>query len=120
MPSRYFRQLQEISDTVIDAEWEGSLDEAMQLIQNEQTALTGKINMGKARQRYLEHLSKKEEDGDKDEDEEVCILCRCDFTRGYITQCAHVFCEVSYYATIGPSTKASMSLLGLFESLAWP
>lgn len=28
-----------------------------------------------------------------DEDDECCILCKCEFTRGYITQCAHVFCE---------------------------
>ncbi|KIJ64355.1 hypothetical protein HYDPIDRAFT_154792 [Hydnomerulius pinastri MD-312] len=89
----YFRQLQEISDTVAEVIWDGSVDDAMEATKTEQTDLGNKINTGRARQRYLDHLAKNKEDGTMDEDDECCILCRCEFTRGFITQCAHVFCE---------------------------
>jgi E3 ubiquitin-protein ligase SHPRH len=61
----------------------------------DQAELEGNINTNRARQRFLDHLAKNKEDGATDEDDECCILCRCSFTRGYITNCAHVFCEVS-------------------------
>ncbi|KAH7925001.1 hypothetical protein BV22DRAFT_1034512 [Leucogyrophana mollusca] len=89
----YFRQLQEISDTVAEVVWEGGVDVAMGILEAEQAELDGKINTGRARQRYLDHLAKNKEDGTADEDDEACILCRCEFKRGFITQCAHVFCE---------------------------
>lgn len=84
--SRYFRQLQELSDTVTEAEWEGSLFEATAKAEQERGELDVKINAGKARQRYLDHLAKAQGNGALDEDEECCILCKCEFTRGYITQ----------------------------------
>ena len=68
----------------------------MQATVFDQTELEGKINTSRARQRFLDHLAKNKEDGATDEDDECCILCRCSFTRGYITNCAHVFCEVSH------------------------
>ncbi|KAI0246671.1 SNF2 family N-terminal domain-containing protein [Lactifluus subvellereus] len=88
----YFRQLQEISDSVKEAEW-GDVDVGLALQRNgvAQAELERRINTGRARQRYLTHLS---EGRDGEEDEEgCCILCNCEFLRGYITQCAHVFCE---------------------------
>lgn len=51
----------------------------------EQNELEGKINTNRARQRFLNHLAKNKEDGMMDEDDECCILCRCEFKRGYIT-----------------------------------
>lgn len=87
----YFRQLQEISDSVAEVTWlDSTLAGALQACRTEQTELEAKINTSRARQRYLDHLAKN--DGMNEEDE-TCILCRCDFTRGFITQCAHVFCE---------------------------
>ena len=83
---RYFRQLQELSDTVAEATWEGSVTEAIAKAEIERADLDVKINTGRARQRYLEHLAKSQEEGTLDEDEECCILCKCEFTRGYITQ----------------------------------
>ncbi|KAH9068111.1 SNF2 family N-terminal domain-containing protein [Lactarius deliciosus] len=76
----YFRQLQEISDSVRDAEW------------GDEAELERKINTGRARQRFLAHLSEAQDAGEG-EVEEGCILCGNEFIRGYITQCAHVFCE---------------------------
>ncbi|KAI0789257.1 SNF2 family N-terminal domain-containing protein [Abortiporus biennis] len=89
----YFRQLQELSDTVMEAEWEGDLVDALQRMQDTSEELTVKINTGRARHRYMEHLTKVQGDGGAAEDDDCCILCKCEFTRGYLTQCAHVFCE---------------------------
>ena len=82
---RYFRQLQELSDTVVEGTWETTLEEAIQNCKAEQADLDGKINTSRARRRYLDHLAKNQEQGMEDEDDGCCILCRCDFTRGYIT-----------------------------------
>lgn len=89
----YFRQLQELSDTVAEALWEGSAIDGIAKAEAEKKELEVKINTGRARQRYLEYLAKAQVDGNAEDDEDCCILCKCEFTRGYITQCAHVFCE---------------------------
>ncbi|KAF9221774.1 hypothetical protein BS17DRAFT_757183 [Gyrodon lividus] len=88
----YFRHLQEISDTVAEVVWEGPLVDAMEATKNERVDLDDKIKTVRARQRYLDHLAKNKE-GTMDNDDESCILCQCEFTRGFITQCAHLFCE---------------------------
>ena len=44
------------------------------------------MNTTRARQHYLDNLVDNHDELDSDEDDRVCILCRCDFTRGYITQ----------------------------------
>ncbi|KAJ6581273.1 SNF2 family N-terminal domain-containing protein [Mycena capillaripes] len=90
---RYFRQLQEISDAVADVVFENTAAQALLECATEQRDLAVKINTNRARQRYLDHLSKNKVSGERDEDEETCILCKCDFIRGFITHCAHVFCE---------------------------
>jgi E3 ubiquitin-protein ligase SHPRH len=82
----YFRQLQEISDSVTEITWETTLADALTDSTTERKELEAKINTTRARQRYLEHLAKNKDDGVVDEDEDCCILCRCDFTRGFITQ----------------------------------
>ncbi|KAI0776695.1 SNF2 family N-terminal domain-containing protein [Trametes elegans] len=100
----YFRQLQEISDTVAEAMWEGHLEDAIHNAREQQAALETKINTERARLRYMDNLSRSYEDGTLDEDDKTCILCKCDFIRGYITQCAHVYCEdcmKSYLSRIG-------------------
>ncbi|KAJ7595983.1 SNF2 family N-terminal domain-containing protein [Mycena floridula] len=88
----YFRQLQEISDSVTELELERSVEETIVASQVEQAELDGKMNTNRARQRYLDHIAKNKDEV-IDELEEDCILCRCEFLRGFITQCAHVFCE---------------------------
>ncbi|KAI9061801.1 hypothetical protein FKP32DRAFT_1594010 [Trametes sanguinea] len=89
----YFRQLQEISDTVAEPAWEGDIKDAIKGIRDQQTVLETKINTARARQRYMDNLSKSHEEGTMDEDDKTCILCKCEFVRGYITHCAHVYCE---------------------------
>lgn len=82
----YFRQLQEISDSV--SALEINEDEAVLDLLTEATLdkeeLEGNVNRSRARQRYLDTLARKN-DGVEDEDDDGCILCRCEFVRGYIT-----------------------------------
>ncbi|TFK67239.1 hypothetical protein BDN72DRAFT_843332 [Pluteus cervinus] len=89
----YFRQLQEISDSVAEIVLEGSVENALGFCYDEQQDLASKIKTNRARQRYLENLNKDKGKDALDADDETCILCRCEFVRGFITQCAHVFCE---------------------------
>ncbi|KAK2460408.1 hypothetical protein APHAL10511_007573 [Amanita phalloides] len=89
----YFRQLQEISDSVSEVTWNGDIKITVQECIQERAILDAKINTNRARYRYMLHLAKRREQGQVDEDEETCILCRTEFIRGFITQCAHVFCE---------------------------
>lgn len=86
MPSSYFRQLQEISDTVAEVEWEGSAAHALQEHETDKVEVEAKINTARARHRYLEHLARSQEAGTLDDEEGACILCRCEFSVGYITQ----------------------------------
>ena len=82
----YFRQLQEISDSVVDVEWENSVTAALELCQAEKVELDTKINTTRARHRYLVNLARDNDDESDDGDgDQSCILCRCDFTRGFIT-----------------------------------
>ncbi|KAI6163980.1 SNF2 family N-terminal domain-containing protein [Pisolithus thermaeus] len=89
----YFRQLQDISDSVVDVEWEGDIRDAINTCDKEHGDLGRKIATGRARQRYLDSLGRTQDGGSMDEDDRTCVLCRCDFSQGFITPCAHVFCE---------------------------
>lgn len=83
----YFRQLQEISDSVAEVEWEEqNITVAIEVCQMEKFDLDTKMNTTRARQRYLENLAENNNIADDDEDDKTCILCRCDFARGFITQ----------------------------------
>jgi E3 ubiquitin-protein ligase SHPRH len=82
----YFRQLQEISDSVAEIELDATIDIMLQRYAAEEVELDQKINTNRARQRYLAHLTKAREKGELQEDDECCILCRCEFVRGFITQ----------------------------------
>lgn len=81
----YFRQLQELSDSVTPVEWQPPLADAIQETHTEETRLDSEINQKAARQRYLTHLASNAND-DPDDEENSCILCKCDFIKGYITQ----------------------------------
>jgi len=108
----YFRQLQEISDSVIPAKWEGSIDDVIRDKTDTQQTLDVRIRAGLSKQKYLSDLVQSE----GDDDEEICILCKCEFVRGFITSwfvlephsclfcsltllhSAHIFCQASITA----------------------
>lgn len=81
----YFRQLQEISDSVADVEFEGTKEEALEHSEKEFKDLDSQVTAKRAHQRYLYHLVKSNADDEMDEEDKLCVLCRCDFERGFIT-----------------------------------
>lgn len=81
----FFRQLQEISDSVGDVEFTGEREDALHDSEKEVKDMDAQIISKRAHQRYLENLVKSNEEDDMDEDDKCCILCRCDFERGFIT-----------------------------------
>lgn len=82
----YFRQLQEISDSVVQAEWDGPVEIAIAEEVAKNKALDTKLAVGRSRQRYLANLVQSKGKMDDEDEDDACTLCKCEFTRGYITQ----------------------------------
>ena len=62
------------------------MPEAIAKVQAERAGLEIKIATGRAKQRYLDNMASTQEEGaSSGEDEDCCILCKCEFSRGYIT-----------------------------------
>ena len=58
---------------------------AIQECVTKKAGLDTKMNTTRARQRYLDNLTEGG-DGNLDEEDKTCILCRSEFSRGFITQ----------------------------------
>ncbi|KZS95380.1 hypothetical protein SISNIDRAFT_408473 [Sistotremastrum niveocremeum HHB9708] len=82
----YFRQLQEISDSVAEVLWEGTLDAAVQeclaALDKCRTDKTAKVQKLK----FLESLA-------SDAEEDQCIICTDTYQSGWIFDCAHRCCN---------------------------
>lgn len=99
----FYRQLQNVSDQV--AAYEGPIDAAKyQELRLEAEALEKKLDVAKAKHRYLLHLRDVD---DADGESRMCVICREDFTIGTLTVCGHQFCKncitVSETSNIGPA-----------------
>ena len=128
--------MQEISDSVADVEWEEeTVGNAIAACAAQTAELAAKINTDRARHRYLENLVDKDNAADDDdEDQATCILCRCDFSRGFITHwyvlsdCRFVQKFIYFFVVRISSARYVSSLhsneltwtfeIGLHESLA--
>ncbi|KAL4881503.1 SNF2 family N-terminal domain-containing protein [Aspergillus karnatakaensis] len=90
----YYRQLQQISDTVAPYDEESAgkpLDHELFNSKVEQEeAIDGKISSLRAKGRYLIHL--RDESG-ADETSKICIICQCSFEIGVLTVCGHKYCK---------------------------
>ncbi|KAL5042289.1 hypothetical protein BDW71DRAFT_190308 [Aspergillus fruticulosus] len=90
----YYRQLQQISDTVAPYDEESAgkpLDRELFAEKLEQEkAMDGKISSLKAKGRYLIHLR---DDSSPDESSKICIICQCSFEIGVLTVCGHKYCK---------------------------
>ncbi|PGH14860.1 hypothetical protein AJ80_05786 [Polytolypa hystricis UAMH7299] len=90
----YYRQLQQISDTVApyDEESKGTpldqemFDKKLRLEENLDTKISGL----KSKHRYLIHLG---EAPGEDDDTRICIICQSSFEQGVLTVCGHRFCK---------------------------
>lgn len=71
-----------------DVEWEGPLTDAVNKTHEDEELFEREIIKLQARQRYLKNLAENE---DEDEEDSICVLCRCEFVRGFMTQwCVHL------------------------------
>ncbi|KAL3457770.1 peptide N-acetyl-beta-D-glucosaminyl asparaginase amidase A-domain-containing protein [Aspergillus heterothallicus] len=90
----YYRQLQQISDTVAPYDEESSgkpLDHELfnSKLEQEET-FDEKISSLRAKGRYLIHL--RDESG-ADETSKICIICQTGFEIGVLTVCGHKYCK---------------------------
>ncbi|KAL2808673.1 SNF2 family N-terminal domain-containing protein [Aspergillus granulosus] len=90
----YYRQLQQISDTVAPYDEESAgkpLDHELfnSKLQQEE-AFDEKISSLRAKGRYLIHL--RDESG-ADETSKICIICQTGFEIGVLTVCGHKYCK---------------------------
>ncbi|PWY76366.1 hypothetical protein BO94DRAFT_588688 [Aspergillus sclerotioniger CBS 115572] len=90
----YYRQLQQISDTVApyDEESVGKpLDEVLFTSKlGKESVVDGKISALRAKRRYLIHL--RDESG-SDDSSRICVICQSGFEVGVLTVCGHKYCK---------------------------
>ncbi|KAJ9247520.1 SNF2 family N-terminal domain-containing protein [Paecilomyces variotii] len=90
----YYRQLQQISDTVApyDEESVGKPmnEELFAAKLKQESQIDGKISGLKAKRRYLIHL--REEPGSEDSSR-ICVICQSSFEIGVLTVCGHKYCK---------------------------
>ncbi|QRW14958.1 RNA recognition motif protein [Ceratobasidium sp. AG-Ba] len=90
----YYRQLQALSDSVVDVEW--SQDELPMLIARCRGQISDQedeLKRAQSKNRYLEFISKKMTNEQVEKDERCCQICQTEFDNGFITNCGHVFCR---------------------------
>lgn len=88
----YYRQLQQISDTV--APYEEDLDEeslnvVLAGMKDAETQIQLRIATLKSRARYLDHLRDEAADVDA---QRLCTICQQHFETGILTSCGHSYC----------------------------
>ncbi|KAL4808559.1 peptide N-acetyl-beta-D-glucosaminyl asparaginase amidase A-domain-containing protein [Aspergillus unguis] len=90
----YYRQLQQISDTVAPYDEESAGmpldDELFNTKLEQEVGIDERISSLKAKGRYLIHL--RDESG-PDESSKICIICQCSFETGVLTVCGHKYCK---------------------------
>ncbi|KAK8001794.1 rad8 and Rdh54p [Apiospora marii] len=88
----YYKQLQQISDTV--APWEREEHEDDNVLLNgllrEEATIQHRIADAQSKHRYLLHLK---ETGQKSQGPRFCVICQSNFTLGVLTVCGHEFCK---------------------------
>ncbi|KAI9885897.1 MAG: hypothetical protein M1823_002322 [Watsoniomyces obsoletus] len=89
----YYKQLQNISDTVgpyVNEERDDPHGPSpLEKIGERESQLSRKIATLKGKHRYLLHLRAEES---RDHVEQICLICKDSFEMGGITTCGHVFC----------------------------
>lgn len=89
----FYRQLQQISDTVSPYEEDLSKearDSALSSMKGTEARLEARIATLKAKDRYLEHLR---HESTTNETQRMCIICQQSFEVGALTSCGHSYCK---------------------------
>ncbi|KIN03780.1 hypothetical protein OIDMADRAFT_116781 [Oidiodendron maius Zn] len=85
----YYRQLQQVSDSV--APYEGPInDRVLGSMEKSEETLAQKIASARAKRRYLEHLRT---EASNPVEQRICVICRETFEVGAITVCGHQYCK---------------------------
>lgn len=85
----YYRQLQQVSDSV--APYEGPInDQVLKTLLDTEAKLSQKVATAKSKRRYLEHLR---QEASNPQEQRICIICRETFEVGAITVCGHQYCK---------------------------
>jgi E3 ubiquitin-protein ligase SHPRH len=85
----YYRQLQQVSDTV--APYEGpNNDKVLAKLLEDEERLARKVATAKSKRRYLEHLRMEAE---HPQEQRICVICRETFEVGALTVCGHQYCK---------------------------
>ncbi|KAI9724377.1 MAG: hypothetical protein M1812_000445 [Candelaria pacifica] len=88
----YYRQLQQLSDTVAPFEEHGGSSDNALLVRFEQKEgkLATRIASLKAKGRYLVHLRT---ESTNSESQRICVICQQTFEMGSLTVCGHQYCK---------------------------
>ncbi|KAF8610352.1 hypothetical protein BDV93DRAFT_14045 [Ceratobasidium sp. AG-I] len=90
----YYKQLQALSDSVIDVEW--TPDELPMLLARCRGQISDEeeeLKRAQSKNKYLEFMSKKMSNEAVSKEDRCCQICQTDFESGFITNCGHVFCR---------------------------
>ncbi|KAI9744313.1 MAG: hypothetical protein M1818_002465 [Claussenomyces sp. TS43310] len=85
----YYRQLQQVSDTVALLEEDQPQKSYESMLADEQK-LGNKIATAVAKRRYLLHLR---DEAEQSKEQRMCIICQETFELGSLTVCGHQFCK---------------------------
>ncbi|KAI9739675.1 MAG: hypothetical protein M1834_006393 [Cirrosporium novae-zelandiae] len=91
----YYRQLQQISDTVAPLTDEEDPDPTLYeakipAMMNEEEGLQAKVDSCNSKLRYLLHLQTEES---MDDEQRICIICQQPIEIGVLTSCGHQYCK---------------------------
>ncbi|KAK3076552.1 hypothetical protein LTS18_012702, partial [Coniosporium uncinatum] len=89
----YYRQLQQISDTV--KPYKDELDEELDTaslanVQRKTVLHEVSLQTLKTKSRFLQHLRS---ESTTDDNSRICVICQCSFELGVLTVCGHQYCK---------------------------
>ncbi|KZO97524.1 hypothetical protein CALVIDRAFT_562880 [Calocera viscosa TUFC12733] len=96
----YFRQLQELSDSVMDLDVKQFPDNMLAEKTTEEQEKVRKLDDSlrglQAKQRYLDYMDEGQRNdapGVDNTETRECVLCASEFENGCLTSCGHIYCE---------------------------
>ncbi|KAF2090657.1 hypothetical protein K490DRAFT_3522, partial [Saccharata proteae CBS 121410] len=94
--NEFYRQLQQISDTVLP--YKEQLDDtldvpALQRLMNKESKTSRSLAELKTKQRFLQHLKEESTGTRKPDQQRTCTICMEPFRIGVLTVCGHIFCK---------------------------
>ncbi|KZT58177.1 hypothetical protein CALCODRAFT_495268 [Calocera cornea HHB12733] len=96
----YFRQLQELSDSVMDLDVKQFRDKPLLEVTREEQEKVRKLDDSlrglQAKQRYLDYMEEGQRvdaPGVDNTETRECVLCATEFENGCLTACGHIYCE---------------------------